>query len=102
MDFDTALHEVAINKRMVWRKIHQFEDDYDRPINDDGPATPWSIWMRIKLDDDQTDYDALIFFETRHRDDTTGEWFMKWEDDDLSRADIKATDWEYTTEEECN
>jgi hypothetical protein len=84
---------------MVWRKMHQFEDAYDNPKKNGKSPEPWSSWMRIRLDDDRVDFDALIYFESNNRDDTTGDWFMKWNEDQLSREDILATDWEFIPEE---
>lgn len=102
MKFHDALIEVILNKRMVRRKIFQFEDDHFKSKNEGSDPIPWSVWMRIRLDDDSVDYDALVYFETRNRDDSPPKWHNTWTEDQVSRADILADDWEFTTEEECN
>jgi hypothetical protein len=94
MTFHEALNEVITTGRMVWRKMHQFEDDYDRPYPDQSPPTPWSIWLRIRLWDDNVDDDALVYFESNNRNDVDGSWFLDWKEDQISRADILASDWE--------
>jgi hypothetical protein len=98
MTFIEAISEVLTNKTIVWRRAHEFEDDYDRPFKSQRPPTPWSEWLRIRLDDDPTDFDALVFFETNNRDDVNGTWILEWKEDNISRADILAEDWEIAEE----
>lgn len=100
MTFQEALNEVITNDVIVWRKTHQFADDYDRP-RDQGKPRPWSEWTRVWLDDDTVDYDAIIYFETNNRDDINGTWFLTWSYTELTKADILATDWEITTRAQC-
>jgi hypothetical protein len=96
MTFDKAIKEVVMNDVVVWRKVHQFDDDYDRPrpLSNPGTPTPWSTWLRIRMEKDNVDFDSLVFFETNNHDDVTGKWLQEWSEDNISREDILATDWE--------
>jgi|WetSurSiteA1Bulk_404760.scaffolds.fasta_scaffold81415_3 hypothetical protein len=95
MTFNEALHEVITNDRVVWRKTLQFADNYDRPYPDKSPPTPWSEWLRIRLeDDDDADFDAILFFEGNNLDDTSNTWFLEWTEQELTKADVLADDWE--------
>jgi hypothetical protein len=100
MTFQEALNEVIKNNTIVWRKTHQFADDYDRPPAR-GVPTPWSEWTRIRMWDCDVPFDAILYFESNNRDDTTNTWSLKWEDDDLTKMDVWAEDWEITTWEQC-
>jgi hypothetical protein len=92
MTFQEAINEVINNKSTVWRKTHQFKDDYDNP-NPDVPQ-PWSEWIRIWLNCDDIDEDAVIMVESNNRNDVNNTWFLEWRNDELTRADVLAEDWE--------
>lgn len=96
MNFNEALKEVVVNKKIVQRKAFQFDQDdgnYDRP---------WSEWIRIRMDDDPVDFEALIVIETRNHDDAPDSfgWVSGWEwaEDSLSKADVLSQDWEIAEE----
>lgn len=95
MNFQEALQTVITTKKIVWRKMHQFDDDYDRPKNNNDPPTPWSVWLRIRIENDSSvAFDRLIFFETNNHDDVNNTWFLEWNEDNISEEDVMATDWE--------
>lgn len=98
MNFQEALHEVITNGVVAYHRSYYCEDDHDRPYPDRSSATPWSIWMRIRLWDSDYDEEALVFFESNNYDETTGKWLLEWNEDQLSRADILAEDWEIKEE----
>ena len=89
MTFQEALHRVITEDIIVMRRMHQFKHDYDNPN-----SGPQSEWVRIRLEDDTIDFDALVFFECCSRDDNTNTWLTTWHEDQLSREDIQAIDWE--------
>jgi hypothetical protein len=97
MNFNDAMYEVVINKKIVRRKAFQFDQDngdYDKP---------WSEWIRVRMDDDPVDFDALITFETRNHDDGTNPGWVPghtWQEESLSKADVLATNWEISEEQE--
>lgn len=96
MTFNEAINEVIYNNNIVWRQAYYHEHDYgdyDRP---------WSEWKRIRMEDDDPPYEAIIYFESNNRDErqsTRGTWFLTWKEDNLTKADLLADDWEVIEDE---
>jgi hypothetical protein len=93
MTFIEALNEVVSNNKVVQRKMHEFSG------RESGKnCGPWSSWIRMRMEDDVVPFDALVFIETNNHDDRDFHWVANWSNDDLSKEDILATDWEFQEE----
>jgi len=92
MTFQEALNEVITKDVIAVRKTHSFDG------RESGCNSPWSEWIRIRLDDDYIDHDAFVYFEDNNQDDVTKKWYLEWTDATLSRADIQAADWRIADE----
>jgi hypothetical protein len=93
MTFYEALTNVVQNGVVALRKTNQFAKGGYNIID-------WSIWMRIRLDDSCLDEESLLLFESNNYDDENNKWLMGWDEDQLSRADVLASDWEIVQEQE--
>jgi hypothetical protein len=94
MNFRNAINLVVYDNQTVTRKGFQHPHSYDG--NDD----PWSEWIRIRVEDDLVDREALIFIETNSYDDVNQKWFSsEWREDNLNKEDVLADDWELVKEE---
>jgi hypothetical protein len=87
MTFYEALKKTIHEKKSFCRKVYHFEKGGYH-------CTEWSMWIRMRLDDDAVDEDALVYFESNNLDEEQGYWTRNWSEDQLSRADVMATDWQ--------
>jgi hypothetical protein len=93
MTFNEAINTVILTGKTVWRRQHYHDHNY-------GDYTrPWSEWMRIRIEEDTVDFDALLFFETNYYDEVKKKWTLMWAEDNVSKADSIATDWKVVEEQ---
>lgn len=92
MTFNEAIHEVITHNKVVTRRSNYFERGGYHKIS-------WSEWVRIRMWGSKVDTDALIYIETNNYNEENKKWLLKgWKEDQLSKADVLAEDWEITEE----
>ena len=93
MTFYEAIQKV-LEGEIVYFKEYTFSG-YESDTN-----IPWSIWMRMRMEDDPFPHDALLFTEYNHWDEVNKCWLLEWNEEQLGKDDILSLDWQDKSPEE--